>query len=325
MATPPIRLGIIGAGIMGVLVARAAAATEHYTVTAVADPNLDRAARLARELGAAWFPDAQTLLAAGLVDAVYVGVPHHLHLPVCVQATAAGVHGLVDKPLCNTDDEASAIESAVRDSATVWMVGFSYRFRAEWRRAREFVAAGRIGDPLVVSDVIAEAAQGTPGWYWDPGSGGGVLQLQSHHCFDRIEWMLGRRIREISCRVAGPPSSAETAASITAGIEGGALATVALTFGVTYSAPVSALFVLQGTRGQLEITQDRRLTLVDPDGVHTEHHADDDWLGRELLEFADAVRQGKPRTATLADGRRALRCALASARSAVAVATIGVE
>ena len=70
------------------------------------------------------------------------------------------------------------------------MVGFSYRFRAEWQRAREFVAAGRIGDPLVVTDVIAEAAESTPGWYWDPGSGGGVLQLQSHHCFDRIEWML---------------------------------------------------------------------------------------------------------------------------------------
>ncbi|HUZ55292.1 MAG TPA: Gfo/Idh/MocA family oxidoreductase [Streptosporangiaceae bacterium] len=320
----PIRLGVIGAGVMGDRVARAAAALDAYTVTAVADADPGRGAALAGELGAAAFPGVGELLAAGLVDAVYVGVPHHLHLPVCLQAAAAGVHGLVDKPLCNTDAEAGAIEAAVLSSGATWMVGFSYRFRAEWQRARELVAAGRIGEPVAVTDVIAEAAEHTPAWYWDPGSGGGVLQLQAHHCFDRIAWLTDRPIREVSCRVHAPPSGAATAAQITARLEGGAVAGIALTFGTSYAAPVRALFVLQGATGQLEITQDGCLTLSTADGGLTAHYGGDDWLSRELADFAGAVERGEPSTATLADGRAALRCALAAAQSAATHASVTV-
>lgn len=321
---PPIRLGVAGAGIMGDQVARAAADLECYNVTAVADTDLGRASGLAHDLGAAAFGAADEMLSAGLLDAIYIGVPHHMHRPVCLQAAAVGVHGLVDKPLCNTDEDAEAIEAAVRDSGTTWMVGFSYRFRAEWQRARAFVAAGRIGDPVAVTDIIAEAAMSTPAWYWDPASGGGVLQLQSHHCFDRITWLLDRRVSDVTCRVAGPPSSAETAAHITARLDGGVVAGIALTFGVSYPAPARTLFVLQGTRGQLEISQDRSLAISDADGTTIEQYSGDDWLSRELAGFADAISHGQPHTATLADGRQALRCALAAAKSAGMARTVGV-
>jgi predicted dehydrogenase len=321
---PPIRLGILGAGIMGGHVARAASALDRYEVTAVADTDLDLAGSVAHEARAAAFGGGGELLAAGVADAVYVGLPHHLHLPACLQATAAGVHGLIDKPLCNTDEEAQLMETAAGDSGTTWMVGFGYRFRAEWRRARALVADGEIGEPVAVTDVIAEAADRTPGWYWDTASGGGVLQLQSHHCFDRIAWLLGRDIRDVGCRITTLPSGAENAAYITAGLDGGTAAAIALTFGVTHPAPLQALFVLQGTRGQIVITGDRCLTLSTAGGVVTEHHDGDDWLTRELTEFADAVGRGQARTATLADGRQALRCARAAARSASSGVTVAV-
>lgn len=311
-----IRLGILGAGIMGRHVARTANALDRYDVTAVADIDRRQSSMVAQEAGAEAFGDAGELLAAGVTDAVYIGLPHHLHLRACLQATAAGMHGLIDKPLCNTDDEARLIEAAARDSGTTWMVGFSYRFRAEWRRARVLVSAGEIGEPVAVTDVIAEAADSTPAWYWDTGSGGGVLQLQSHHCFDRIAWLLGRDIREVTCRVATLPSGAENAAYITAALDGGSMAAIALSFGVTHEAPVRALFVLQGTRGQIVISGNGCLTLSTASGVVEEHYDGDDWLGRELTEFADAVERGQARTATLADGRHALRCARAAARSA---------
>jgi predicted dehydrogenase len=319
-----VRLGVIGAGIMGDRVARAAAALDDYKVTAVADADPARAGALAGDLGAAAFQDAEALLSAGLTDAVYIGVPHRLHLPVCLQAAAARMHVLVDKPLCNTEAEAEAIEAAALSSGATWMVGFSYRFRAEWRRARELVAAGRIGEPVAITDVIAEAAERTPPWYWDPGSGGGVLQLQAHHCFDRISWLTGRAVRDVSCWVHAPPAGAPTVAHIAAGLEGGALAAVALTFGTSYTAPVRALFVLQGTTGQLEITHDGDLTMSAACGGLIEHYGGDDWLSRELTEFAGAVQRGAPSTATVADGRAALSCALAAAQSATTGARVVV-
>jgi predicted dehydrogenase len=322
--SPFLRLGVIGAGIMGDRVARTAAALDDYRITAVADADPARAGSLAGELGAVAFQDAEALLSADLTDAVYIGVPHQLHLPVCLQAAAARVHVLVDKPLCNTEVEAEAIETAALSSGAIWMVGFSYRFRAEWQRARELVAAGRIGEPVAIADVIAEAAEQTPAWYWDPGGGGGVLQLQAHHCFDRIAWLTGRPVRDVSCSVHTPPAGAPTVAHIAAGLEGGALAAVALTFGTSYTAPVRALFVLQGTTGQLEITHDGELTLSAAGGRLIEHYGGDDWLSRELTEFAGAVKRGAPLTATVADGRAALSCALAAARSATTGARVTV-
>jgi predicted dehydrogenase len=323
-SSPFVRLGIIGAGIMGDRVARTAAALGSYRVTAIADADSARAGALAGELGAAAFPNARSLLSAGLTDAVYIGVPHHLHLPVCLEAAAARMHVLVDKPLCNTEAEAEAIEGAALSSGATWMVGFSYRFRAEWRRARELVAAGRIGEPLAITDVIAEAAEQTPAWYWDPGSGGGVLQLQAHHCFDRIAWLTGHPVRDVSCWLYAPPGGAATAAQITARLEGEAVAGIALTFGTSYTAPVRALFVLQGTTGQLEITHDGCLTMSAADGVLVEHYGDDDWLGRELTEFVGALKRGGPSSATVADGRAALSCALAAAQSAATGARVTV-
>lgn len=311
-----VRLGVIGAGIMGDAVARSASVLPGFAVTAVADTDVARATALAEELGAVAFPDFTALLSSGLVDAVYIGVPHHLHLAACLEAASARVHVLVDKPLCNTEDEAEAIESAARESGTTWMVGLSYRFRAEWRRARDLIAAGRIGEPVAVFDVITEAAAKTPAWYWDPLSGGGVLQLQAHHSFDRIAWLTGRSVREVSCSLTEPVSRAATAAQITASLEGGVLVGIALSFGTTYSAPVQALFVLQGTTGQLEITHDGRLTLSASEDGLVENFGGDDWLGRELVEFASAIRHGATSTATIADGHVALRCALAAAQSA---------
>lgn len=319
-----LRLGIIGAGIMGSQVAHKAAALGKYAVTAVADADYGRGHALAEDVGATAFPDAQRLLASGLADAVYVGVPHHLHLPVCLEAAAAGVHVLVDKPLCNSDLEADAIETAVAGTNATWMVGFSYRFRAEWQRAHDLVAAGRIGTPVAIVDVIAEAAQQTPAWYWDPASGGGVLQLQAHHCFDRIAWLTASAVRDVSCVVYATPGRAGTAAHITAQLESGAVAGISLTFGTTYPAPVRALFVLQGTMGQIEITQGGELSMRSADGATVERYDDDDWLGRELTEFAAAVGRGGPAVATVADGHAALRCALAAASSAATGVRVAV-
>lgn len=319
-----VRLGIIGAGIMGESVARTASSLEAFTVTAIADTDFARAGVLAEELGAVAFPDFTALLSSGLTDAVYIGVPHHLHLITCLQAATVGMHVLVDKPLCNTEEEAEAIESAALSSGTTWMVGFSYRFRAEWQRARELFTAGRIGEPVAAIDVIAEAATQTPAWYWDADSGGGVLQLQAHHCFDRIAWLTNRPVREVSCLVYAAPSGAATAAQITANLEGGIMAGIALSFGTTYSAPVRALFVLQGTTGQLEITQDGRLTLYASDSGLIEDYGDDDWLSRELAEFAVAINLGTVPSATIADGRAALRCALAAAKSVTTGARVAV-
>ncbi|GGM53370.1 oxidoreductase [Micromonospora sonchi] len=311
-----IRLGIIGAGIMGAKVAQTVSALPGVRLTAVADPAHERAGELTSRYGGTAFADYPELLASGLVDAVYVGLPHDGHLAACVTAAGHGVHVLIDKPLCNDVAEADQIIAARDKADIVLMVGFSYRFRAEWREAHRLIASGVIGEPVSVTDVIAEAMTHTPAWYWDVGRGGGILQLQAHHCLDRLPWLVGAPLAEVTCRTAGLPGEAASAATLTAGFAGGAVAGIALSFGRTYQADVQALMLVQGTAGELRIDQDRVLSVRSATMERTESYADDDWLARQMSAFVRSCAGTRDAAPTAEDGRRAMVYAAAAAESA---------
>ncbi|WP_238007112.1 Gfo/Idh/MocA family oxidoreductase [Dactylosporangium sp. AC04546] len=301
------RLGIVGAGIMGAKVAATAARLPGVEVAAVADPVPARAAAL----GGTPFTGWRELLDAGSVDAVYLGLPHDAHADACAEATARGVHVLIDKPLCTTVAEADRIIAARDAAGVVVMVGFSYRFRAEWLAARRLVADGAIGEPLSVTDVIAEAATDTPAWYWDAARGGGILHLQSHHCFDRLPWLVGAPMAEVTCRTAG-----ESAAAITATFAGGAVGGISLSFGRTHHAEPRSLTVVQGTAGQLRIEQGGVLAVSTAGEHRVESHAGDDWLHRELAAFVAACTGADTAFPTAEDGRQAVVSAVAATESA---------
>jgi predicted dehydrogenase len=313
----PIKLAVLGGGIMGRQIAEAALRTGRFEIAAVAETDAGRAETFARQLGGHAFTDVATLFAEAQVDAAYVALPHDLHLAACEAGAAAGVHMLIDKPLCNTMVEARRISELAARSGRVWMTGLSYRFRAEWRRAAEIVRSGELGDVYFVSDVIAESAPEMPDWYWQTASGGGVIQLQSHHCFDRIGWLLGSEPRTVACRVVKLPSEeTERAAQVAVTYANGAVAEIALSFGMSYGPWGKALFIVQGVDGALEIdAQQRTLTVAGPRGVRSEHHSTDDWMAREVGDFADAIEGNGELYPGVAEGVAALRAAL-SARAA---------
>ena len=312
-----LRLGIVGAGAMGAKVAAVADRIGGARVTAVVDRDQDRARSLAGAHQARPYADIAGLAASGEVDAVYIGVPHDQHLAACTEAAAVGLHALIDKPLCNTLDEAQRIIEA-RDAAGVQlMVGFSYRFRAEWLRAREFVAAGLIGTPRLVTDTLIEADSNTPAWYWKATAGGGVLQLQSHHCFDRLAWILGDDFEKIGCQVTQFPGSAEDVAIINAATSGGTLVSIDIGYGRRYSARARPTTVIQGDRGHIVIDQHRVISIETEDGTRQEFDCSaDDWLLSELSAFTGLCTGSTAAVPSAEDGRAALECALASAESA---------
>jgi predicted dehydrogenase len=315
---PSIRLAVLGGGIMGRQIAEAALRTGRFEIAAVAEPDAGRAETFVRTLGGRAFTDIATLFAEAQVDAAYVALPHDLHLPACEAGAAAGVHMLIDKPLCNTLAEAERISELADESDRLWMTGLSYRFRAEWRRAAEIIRSGELGDVYFVSDVIVESAPALPGWYWQAASGGGVIQLQSHHCFDRIAWLLDSEPRTVACRVVKlPTEQTERAAQIAVTYANGAVAELALSFGMNYGPWGNALFVAQGADGALQIdAQQRTLTVVGRDGVRTENHSGDDWMAREAGDFADAIEDRTRPYPGVAEGIAALRGALAARAAA---------
>jgi predicted dehydrogenase len=156
-----LRLGIVGAGIMGANHARLARAVRDATVTHVADADPDRAARLA---GAVEADIASIEGIADEVDAAVVAVPSDLHREIALDLMKAGVHVLVEKPLATTVEDAEALVDAAGVHGVTLMVGHVERFNPAVLELDRLlgevlhVAAARISpySPRINEDVVTD-------------------------------------------------------------------------------------------------------------------------------------------------------------------------
>lgn len=122
-------------------------ASQFGEVKAIASRDLSRARRVAGELGVPKSYGAyKDLLSDRDIDAVYIPLPNHLHVPWAVRALQAGKHVLCEKPIAlDTAECEKLIEAAARHPKQKIMEAFMYRFHPQWIRARELVHEGRIG------------------------------------------------------------------------------------------------------------------------------------------------------------------------------------
>lgn len=321
-----IRLGIAGGGIMGERVAEAAAALPGIEVRALADANPASRARLHERFGGAAFASWEELVASDAIDAVYIGLPHHLHAEAACAAAEAGLHILLDKPLCNTLEEGDRILAAVQRAGVRLMVGFSHRFHVELATARRLLAAGELGDPVVAVDTIVDSAPGGPGWYWDAAAGGGVVQLQMHHSFDRLAWLLDSPIVRVQAsvheRAVRGDAPVDVSAAVALTFANGAVGTSAASFVTGYDGDGIVELAIQGTHGHVRIETWQSIAVQTARSAFDQRQRRDDWLGAEVAEFAAAIRERREPSVNGRDGHRALRVALAvreSARTGMAV------
>jgi predicted dehydrogenase len=121
-------------------------------VVAIASRDAARARQAAERLG---IPRAygtyETLLEDPDVDAVYIPLPNHLHVPWTARAAEAGKHVLCEKPIAVTAAEARTL-LGVRDRTGVRIQeAFMVRTHPQWRKARDLVADGTLGEVRAIS------------------------------------------------------------------------------------------------------------------------------------------------------------------------------
>jgi predicted dehydrogenase len=139
--------GILGtAKIARVKVIPAMQKSTWVDVRAIASRSEASARRVASELR---IPRAygsyEELLADPEIEAVYNPLPNHLHVPLTLQAAAAGKHVLCEKPIALTAEEAQQLREAA--GKVLIMEAFMVRFHPQWHRVRDLVRDGKIGDP----------------------------------------------------------------------------------------------------------------------------------------------------------------------------------
>jgi predicted dehydrogenase len=135
-----VRLGVVGGGLIAQL-AHLPALRELdrlFDVRALAEPSSRVRAALARRYGiAAAVADHGALLDGGELDAVLVCSPNGTHARVVADALDAGLHVLVEKPLCLTPADGDAIVARAQRAERVVQVGYMKRFDPGYERLLE--------------------------------------------------------------------------------------------------------------------------------------------------------------------------------------------
>lgn len=126
-----LRCAVIGTGHLGRFHAEKYAALPEAELTAVVDPDTERAAVIADALGTRALSDYRQILDA--VDAVSIAAPTTLHYAIARDCLEAGVHVLVEKPITVTVDEADELVSVAARQGLILQVGHLERFNAAVR------------------------------------------------------------------------------------------------------------------------------------------------------------------------------------------------
>ncbi|MCO5985310.1 Gfo/Idh/MocA family oxidoreductase [Actinoallomurus spadix] len=198
-------VGVIGAGWMGHVHARAYARLPHHypelglraRLVAVADTVPARA----EDFAARYAPDRihadwAALLKDPGIDAVSVTAPNAYHRDMAVAAARAGKHQWIEKPVGLTAGDARAAAEAAARAGVQATVGFNYRNFPAVARARRLIAEGAIGTPAharvtFLTDYAAHPS-GALTWRFLRAQGGsGVLGDLASHGVDLLRFLLG--------------------------------------------------------------------------------------------------------------------------------------
>jgi len=178
-----LRTAVIGAGRLGTFHAQKLSAQADAELVAVVDPIPERRRRLAETCRTEALADYHRLL--GRIDAAVVATPTSEHYPIARELLLAGVHLLVEKPLCRTLAEAEELVELARRRGLVLQVGHVERFNPAF-----VAAAGRIGRPKYV-----EAVRAGP-FTFRSTDVGVVLDLMIHD-IDLLLALLGSSVRKV--------------------------------------------------------------------------------------------------------------------------------
>ncbi len=184
----PIRLGILGAGIMGERMLRAALehASESVEVSGIWDPSAAALSRIGSTLPSVPLAASAELVLAGC-DCLYIASPPATHLEHAERALAAGKAIFCEKPLAVDVAQAQRFVAAAADARAAVNFPMASSFAVDQLRA--WIAEGAVGTPRTL-DIEVAFADWPRGWQRDaaswldkPVQGGFTREVVSHFLF----------------------------------------------------------------------------------------------------------------------------------------------
>jgi phthalate 4,5-cis-dihydrodiol dehydrogenase len=190
---------MVGLGMAGAMMVRAAAQHPGFRLCAAADPLAAPREVFARDFNARAYADIGALCDDPGVAAVYIATPHQFHAAHAIRAAAAGKHIILEKPMALTLTDCDAINAAVAKAGVHLIVGHTHAYDPAIRLMRSRIASGEFGRLGMIAS-----------WNYtnylyrprrpeelDTAQGGGILFNQVPHQIDVVRLLGGGLVNSV--------------------------------------------------------------------------------------------------------------------------------
>ena len=205
---PLLKLACIGCGARAQTYTQLAACRpKQFQIVAGADPVPERVEKIRNVSGNAafrGFDSAEALLSAGkLADIMVIATQDNWHFEHCRGALSLGYDVLLEKPIATRRDQVLEIERLARLAGRRVMVCFVLRFAAFYRKAKEILDSGALGEIVSI-----QASEGVNSWHqahsfvrghWSVVDKSSPMILSKCcHDTDIVHWLAGRRCARVA-------------------------------------------------------------------------------------------------------------------------------
>lgn len=321
-----VRIGVIGAGRIGKIHAEnLATRVPGATVVAIADVNLRAAQELAEKLHVEQaYDDYKRIMQDKSIDAVAICSSTSTHADLMIEAAQAGKHIFCEKPIDHTFEKIDAAIAAVEKAGVKCQIGFNRRFDPNFKKVRELVQNGKIGDLHILRITSRDPAP--PPAEYARVSGGMFLDMTIHD-FDMARYLSGSEVVEVyaAAGVMVDPAIGEAGdidtAVITLKFANGAIGTIDNSRKAVYG--YDQRVEVFGSGGMAAVANNTPNSSVysNADGVVSEkplyfflERYMDSFIA-EMKDFVEAIRENKPTPVNALDGRKPVVIAMAANKS----------
>lgn len=245
------------------------------------------------------YDEYDQLLESGLIDAVYICLPNHMHSDFAKRAMRKGIHVLCEKPLAiSSQDCREMIETAENNNVKL-MTAYRLHFDPAYLKAVELARKGKIGEVRYFNSSFSFLLKDPTNIRLKNEAGGGTLWDIGVYCLNAARSVFKDEPLEIMCMTGAGNDrkfeEVEESAGVIMKFPGDRIATFVCSFGTEATAD----FLVMGTKGKVylensyEYKEDRKLTLKTQRGQQVFKYKKADQFAPELLYFSDCVLKNK--------------------------------
>ena len=189
-----LKLGVLGvSGHFKTRIVLPLSQSDSTELVAVASRNMEKSEAVAKQWGIAKaYGTYEDLLSDPEIEAVYIPLPNHMHLPWIKKCVDAGKHVICEKPLTLTADETKDLMAYMEGKDEKVMEAFMYRSHPKWQMVRELMSVSGIGQVKSIHTIFSYSNSDPKNIRNIKDFGGGALMDIGCYAISSARWILDK-------------------------------------------------------------------------------------------------------------------------------------